>query len=144
MHGLRPDNAFAARAFGAAKLAGCVLAGLVLLRLLTLGAYPILDRSEARYAFIGELMVQTGNWVTLFIQPDVPFWAKPPLSTWVTATSYLAFGFNAFAARLPSFLMFAGAGWLVFLIGRDERDRAKSVSRRRQGSPRHEPSDLHA
>jgi len=43
-----------------------VLAGVVLVRLLTLPGYPILDRTEARYAYIGELMVQTGNWTTIY------------------------------------------------------------------------------
>ncbi len=123
MHGPEHNDGFAARAFGAAKLAGYVLGGIVVLRFLTLAAYPILDRSEARYAFIAELMVESGNWVTPFIQPGVPFWAKPPFSTWLTAVSYLGLGFNAFAARLPSFLIFAGAGWLAFVLGRQEHDR---------------------
>ena len=75
-----------------------VLAGVVLVRLLTLPGYPILDRTEARYAYIGELMVQTGNWITPFIDHDVPFWAKPILSFWLTASSFSIFGINAFAA----------------------------------------------
>ena len=61
------------------------LAGVVLVRLLTLSGYPILDRTEARYAYIGELMVQTGNWITPFFDHNVPLWAKPILSFWLTA-----------------------------------------------------------
>ena len=122
MDGRAQSNTLAARASGAIKLAGYVLGAIFVLRFLTLASYPLLDRSEARYAFIGELMVQSGNWVTLFVQPDVPFWAKPPFSTWTTAACYLVFGFNAFAARLPSFLIFVGIGWFAYLLGRQERD----------------------
>src|SRR6185369_17953834 len=89
-------------------MASFVLAGVVLVRLLTLPGYPILDRTEARYAYIGELMVQTGNWITPFIDHDIPFWAKPILSFWLTASSFSIFGINAFAARL---------------LGRGERDK---------------------
>jgi len=99
-----------------------VLAGVVLVRLLTLPGYPILDRTEARYAYIGELMVQTGNWITPFIDHDVPFWAKPILSFWLTASSFSIFGINAFAARLPSFLIFIGVCWITLVLGRGERD----------------------
>src|SRR5690242_9690759 len=100
-----------------------IAAAIVAARLLTLASYPILDKSEARYAYIGELMVQTGNWVTPFIAPGVPFWAKPILSFWMTAASLEAFGFNAFAARLPTLLIFFAVGSLVFMLGRDRIDR---------------------
>jgi 4-amino-4-deoxy-L-arabinose transferase-like glycosyltransferase len=100
-----------------------VLAGVVAVRLILLPAYPILDKSEARYAYIGELMTLTGNWITPFIDHDVPFWGKPPLSMWASSLSYLVFGFNAFAARLPSFLIFALVAWLIVQAGMRERDR---------------------
>lgn len=95
----------------------------MLVRLLTLPGYPILDRTEARYAYIGELMVQTGNWITPFIDHNVPFWAKPILSFWLTAASFSVFGINAFAARLPAFLIFIGVCWTTFVLGRGERDK---------------------
>jgi 4-amino-4-deoxy-L-arabinose transferase-like glycosyltransferase len=97
------------------------VAGVVLVRLVTLPGYPILDRTEARYAYIGELMVQTGNWITPFFDHDVPFWAKPILSFWLTALSFSVLGINVFAARLPAFLLFAGVCWVTFVLGRDER-----------------------
>jgi 4-amino-4-deoxy-L-arabinose transferase-like glycosyltransferase len=100
-----------------------VLAGITLVRLLTLPDYPILDRTESRYAYIAELMVQTGNWITPFIDHDVPFWAKPVLSFWLTATSFSVFGINAFAARLPAFLIFIAVCWITFVLGRGERDK---------------------
>ena len=99
-----------------------VLASIAVIRLLTLPGYPILDKSEARYAYISELMVQTGNWVTPFIDQGVPFWAKPILSFWLTSASLTLFGLNAFASRLPDFLICVAVGWLVFVLGRDQSD----------------------
>lgn len=95
----------------------------MLVRLLTLSGYPILDRTEARYAYIGELMVQTGNWITPFFDHNVPLWAKPILSFWLTAASFSVFGINAFAARLPAFLIFISVCWITFALGRGERDK---------------------
>lgn len=92
-------------------------------RLLTLGAYPLSDATEARYAEIARKMVELNDWVTPWYDYGVPFWAKPPLSTWITALSMKVFGINEFAARFPHFL----AGLLVigllydWLRRRDQR-----------------------
>ena len=42
-----------------------------------------------------------------FLQIDygIPFWAKPPLSTWLSAISLNLFGVNEIASRLPSFIL---------------------------------------
>jgi 4-amino-4-deoxy-L-arabinose transferase-like glycosyltransferase len=109
------------RLYSGAKFLTLVLAAIILVRLLTLSGYPILDRTEARYAYIAELMVQTGNWITPFFDHNVPYWGKPVLSFWLTALSFVAFGINAFAARLPAFLIFAGVCWFTLSLGRDER-----------------------
>lgn len=90
------------------------LAAVVLVRLLTLGLYPLTDTTEARYAEVARKMVTLGDWVTLWYEPGVPFWAKPPLSTWLTAASFKVFGVNEFAARLPHFLLAVAVGWLVW------------------------------
>jgi 4-amino-4-deoxy-L-arabinose transferase-like glycosyltransferase len=84
-------------------LALLIAVGLV--RLLSLGAYPLADTTEARYGEIARLMVTTGDWITPQISEGTPFWGKPPLSFWLTAISFKLFGFNEFAARLPSFLL---------------------------------------
>jgi 4-amino-4-deoxy-L-arabinose transferase-like glycosyltransferase len=85
------------------------LAGLLLLALLirvaTLGAYPLMDNTEARYAEIARKMVETGDWLMPQFRYGVPFWSKPPLSTWLAAIAYLGLGINEFAARLPSLLV---------------------------------------
>lgn len=85
---------------------------LLVLRLLTLGSYPLLDSTEARYAEIGRKILELGDWVTPWYDYGVPFWGKPPLSMWLTALSFNAFGINEFAARLPHFL----AGLIVLLL----------------------------
>lgn len=69
---------------------------------------PLMDQTEARYAEIARLMVETQNWVVLNIDYDIPFWAKPPLSTWAAALSILFFGTHAFFVRLPYFLVQLG------------------------------------
>jgi 4-amino-4-deoxy-L-arabinose transferase-like glycosyltransferase len=90
-----------------------VLVVVVVVRLATLGAYPLMDTTEARYAEIARKMLETGDWVMPQFDYGVPFWGKPPLSTWLSAAAMAAFGGNEFAARLPSFLLLLGCGALV-------------------------------
>lgn len=87
-------------------------------RLATLGAYPLMDSTESRYAEIARKMAETGDWITPQIDYGVPFWAKPPLATWLTAASIAALGPNEFAARLPALLLLAGVGALVWRLAR--------------------------
>ncbi|MFO1414639.1 MAG: glycosyltransferase family 39 protein [Burkholderiales bacterium] len=91
-----------------------VLGLAVVVRVATLGAYPLLDPSESRYAEIARKMVETGNWLTPQFAYGVPFWGKPPLSFWLTALSFSVLGVSEFAARLPSFLLTAATGWVVW------------------------------
>lgn len=91
------------------------LLGIVILFILRaiLNAYvPLMDKTEARYAEIARIMQETGNWITPQIDYGVPFWAKPPLSTWLSALSMKVFGVNEFAVRLPYLL----AGFLLIIV----------------------------
>ena len=84
------------------------------IRLLMLGAYPVAETTEARYAEIARKMLELGDWVTPWYDYGVPFWAKPPLSIWLSAGSMKLFGINEFAARLPHFLAGLLALWLLW------------------------------
>jgi len=78
---------------------------ILLFRLLLTITIPLLDKTESRYAEIARIMQETKQWVVLQIDYGIPFWAKPPLSTWLSAGSFEVFGVNEFAARFPSFLL---------------------------------------
>ena len=78
---------------------------IIVFRFILTGAIPLLDKTESRYAEIARLMSETNNWIVLQIDYGIPFWAKPPLSTWLSAISFELFGVNEIAARLPSFLL---------------------------------------
>jgi 4-amino-4-deoxy-L-arabinose transferase-like glycosyltransferase len=94
----------------------------ILVRLLSLGAYPLTDNTEARYAELARTMVETGDWLTPRMAGGVPWWSKPPLSIWLTSVSYLAFGVNEFAARLPQMLVCLCTMWLTMnLAAKPER-----------------------
>tara|TARA_B100001057_G_scaffold473862_1_gene538796 strand:+ start:847 stop:2250 length:1404 start_codon:yes stop_codon:yes gene_type:complete len=74
---------------------------LFLIRALLNSMIPLTDKTEARYGEIARLMAETGNWIVPQIDYGIPFWAKPPLSTWLSASSSILFGENEFALRLP-------------------------------------------
>ncbi len=97
-----------------------------LARLLTLGLYPLTDTTEARYGEVARKMAELGNWVTPLYDYGVPFWAKPPLTTWLSAISIKLFGVNEFAARLPYFLLALLIAWLLWRwVSRSSGSRAQ-------------------
>ncbi|HBI21266.1 MAG TPA: dolichyl-phosphate-mannose--protein mannosyltransferase [Legionella sp.] len=100
------------------KRAGMVLLFLLVSRLLAMWLMPLNDSTEARYGEIARIMLETGDWITPMQSVGVPFWAKPPLSTWTSASSMWLFGINAFAARLPSLLLSLGTLWLVWDVAK--------------------------
>ncbi len=109
----------------ASRLLWWTLAIVGLARLLTMGLYPLTDTTEARYAEVARKMVELADWITPWYDYGVPFWAKPPLSTWLTAASLKLFGVNEFAARLPYFLLSLFIAWLVWdWVGRRSRREA--------------------
>ena len=78
---------------------------LIFFRLILNWKIPLLDKTEARYAEIARLMYESNQWIVMQYDYGIPFWAKPPLSTWLSAISFNVFGINEFAARLPSFII---------------------------------------
>jgi 4-amino-4-deoxy-L-arabinose transferase-like glycosyltransferase len=109
------------------RLLWLLLALAVGVRLVTLGAYPLLDPSEARYAEIARKMLETGDWLVPQFDYGVPFWGKPPLSFWLTAASMRVFGVNEFAARLPSLVLMAACGTLVWRMAHARAGRGAAL-----------------
>ena len=82
-------------------------------RLFAMAVMPLADTSEPRYAEIARLMAVTGDWVTPWFEPGVPFWGKPPLAFWAPALSIKLLGLSEFSLRLPAFAAMLGVLALV-------------------------------
>ncbi len=115
------------------SLSFVLLLGVVLVtQLLAMAFFPLTDTSEPRYAAIARLMSETGDWVTPWFSPGLPFWGKPPLSFWAQALSLDLFGITEFAVRLPSWLATVACLFLVYkvthkLYGRIVAERATLI-----------------
>jgi len=90
------------------------LAGIAIARLFSMAAMPLIDTSEPRYAEIARLMVETGDWITPWFEPGVPFWGKPPLSFWSQAMGIRILGGSEFAVRFPSFLAMVALAAMLY------------------------------
>ncbi len=77
----------------------------------------VVDYDEGYYAQAARQMVQSGDWVTPYAN-GVRFLEKPPFMYWLTAGSFLLFGVNEFALRLPTALGVLALVWVVMLIAR--------------------------
>ncbi|HAU3974670.1 TPA: glycosyltransferase family 39 protein [Legionella pneumophila] len=97
-----------------------VLVVLLICRLIANYFFPLFDTTESRYAEIARKMLETGNWVTLQQDYGVPFWAKPPLSIWLSAFFMQLLGVNEFAVRLPGLLLSIGVLWLVWGVAKKQ------------------------
>jgi 4-amino-4-deoxy-L-arabinose transferase-like glycosyltransferase len=75
---------------------------------------PFADTSEPRYAEMARVMATSGDWITPWFSPGVPFWGKPPFSFWMQALSMKVLGVSEFTARFPSWLATVAAMWLIF------------------------------
>ncbi|GLX84595.1 phospholipid carrier-dependent glycosyltransferase [Thalassotalea loyana] len=81
-----------------------LITALILVRLLSLGMYPLFDTTESRYSDIARIMADTNNYLTPMFNETTPFWGKPPMHTWASAISFEILGVSEFSARLPHFL----------------------------------------
>jgi 4-amino-4-deoxy-L-arabinose transferase-like glycosyltransferase len=98
------------------RLLAIALFGACAMRLIALGALPILDPSEGRYVAIAATMEQGGDWVTPRFPDGTPYWGKPPLYFWLTAAALHVAGHREAAARVPAALgegLLLLATWLV-------------------------------
>ncbi|WP_232313035.1 ArnT family glycosyltransferase [Enterovibrio coralii] len=97
-----------------ALLAAGLIVLSLLVRAISLPLYPLMDTTEARYGEMARIMFETQNWVTPMFDYDVPFWGKPPLFTWLSASGIALFGNTEFAVRMPHLLAGMGILFLVF------------------------------
>ncbi|MBK3331809.1 glycosyltransferase family 39 protein [Persephonella atlantica] len=74
--------------------------------------------NEAFYAEAAREMLQNGNFLDIYYNYE-PRFNKPPMTYWLVAFSYLIFGVNEFATRLPIVLTALGSNLLVYLIGKE-------------------------
>ena len=98
-----------------------VLAAVLVSRFIGMLLFPFVDTTEPRYAEIARLMVETGDWITPWFEPGVPFWGKPPLSFWAQAASVKIFGLSEFSLRLPAWIATVGIIWLTWCIAKATR-----------------------
>ncbi|ANJ66196.1 hypothetical protein A9404_01340 [Halothiobacillus diazotrophicus] len=77
---------------------------------------PLFVPDEGRYVGVALAMLQSHDWLVPRLD-GLPFFHKPPLFYWVTATSMSLFGVHEWAARLAPFLgaFFTGATLFWFL-----------------------------
>lgn len=92
-----------------------------------LGSIPLIDYDEALYVTCARQMVVSGDWITPRLntrQPErpgvdaIPFFEKPILVYWSTASAMRVFGFRLWAARLPVALASLLTTLLVYMAGR--------------------------
>ena len=93
---------------------------LVIIRGFLNAVVPLMDKTEARYAEIARIMAETQNWIVLQIDYGIPFWAKPPLSTWASALSISIFDASAFFVRLPYLIVCTSIGWWIGKFNHDK------------------------
>tara|TARA_R110001583_G_scaffold146830_1_gene298855 strand:+ start:2136 stop:3632 length:1497 start_codon:yes stop_codon:yes gene_type:complete len=98
-----------------------VLAAVLLSRFIGMTLFPFADTTEPRYAEIARLMAESGDWITPWFEPGVPFWGKPPLSFWAQAASLKIFGLSEFALRLPAWFATVGIVWLTWCLAKYAR-----------------------
>lgn len=78
---------------------------IIALRIFLMASLPLTDTTEARYGELARVTATGNYWLMPHMTPTQPFFAKPPLSTWFDAASWVSFGRNELALRLPSLLM---------------------------------------
>ena len=101
-----------------------VLAAVLFSRFIGMTLFPFVDTTEPRYAEIARLMAETGDWITPWFEPGVPFWGKPPLSFWAQAASIKIFGLSEFSLRLPAWFATIGIVWLTWCLANHARGAA--------------------
>jgi 4-amino-4-deoxy-L-arabinose transferase-like glycosyltransferase len=111
-----PQNPKTHSVQGPSKFAIWALLGAIFLavQFASLFTPPLLDDVDASHAQVAQHMVESGDWVTMYLN-GVRYLEKAPLPYWLDAICYSIFGQNAFATHLPNALAVLGLAWLAWL-----------------------------
>ncbi len=96
-----------------------LIIALLLLYLLRLGSVGFLGPDEPRYASVARAMASSGDWITPRLDGQ-PWFEKPPLLYWMTASARLLHLPDEWAARLPVAL--ASVAFLMFFFQTVKRE----------------------
>lgn len=83
----------------------------------TAGLRPLAVPDEGRYAGVAWEMIRSGDWLTPTLN-GLPFFHKPPLFYWLTASSLSVLGLQLWAARLASLLGAVLGAWALYALTR--------------------------
>ncbi|MEO5926017.1 MAG: glycosyltransferase family 39 protein [Bryobacteraceae bacterium] len=103
----------------------CLIAALAFLYFTNLGSVGFLGPDEPRYASIGREMARSGDWITPVLDGQ-PWFEKPPLLYWTTATGNWFGLTDEWAARLP--IAIIGFAFLLFFYRTLEREFNRKVA----------------
>ena len=82
--------------------------------------------NESFYAEAGREILEKNDFVDIYYNYENRF-NKPPLTYWLVALSYLIFGINEFATRLPTVLLALGTLLLTFNIAKELFNRKVAI-----------------
>jgi 4-amino-4-deoxy-L-arabinose transferase-like glycosyltransferase len=97
-----------------------ILAVLIACRTWMMTTLPHIDTSESRYAEISRKMLETSDWITPQFDYGIPFWAKPPLSMWMSGLGMNLFGVSEFGSRVFIFLSALAVLLIVYRAAKRE------------------------
>jgi 4-amino-4-deoxy-L-arabinose transferase-like glycosyltransferase len=80
--------------------------------------YTLYYPDERHYTDGALVMLQQGHWLAPANADGTPRFQKPPLAYWAVAISWLVFGVNTLAARLPFLLASCGTILLTFRLAK--------------------------
>jgi 4-amino-4-deoxy-L-arabinose transferase-like glycosyltransferase len=91
--------------------------GLILVAAVLALFLDVQEIDATQYAVMSRDLLASGNFTQLYDRGE-PYLDKPPLTFWMTALSYLAFGVSTFSYKLPSFLFALLAVYSTERLGR--------------------------
>lgn len=103
-----------------------IAAALFALYFAALGRYPLMDPDEPVYGQVAKEMAAGRGWLTPHYLGQ-PWFDKPPLYYWLSATSASLLGPTELAIRLPSAILAVGLVFLVYALASYDFGRRASV-----------------